>query len=197
MVLVMKNDLVHYLQQGRDVLLWKLDDLSEYDARRPMVGTGTNLLGIVKHVASVESGYFGEVFARPFPEMLSWTAEDAEPNADFWATAEESRESIIDLYRRVWSHSDETIAALDLDAPGLVPWWPAERQEVTLHRILVHTVAETQRHGGHADILRELIDGSIGHRPGVDNLDDRVVWDTHRARLEQVARDASGRSGDS
>jgi uncharacterized damage-inducible protein DinB len=197
MVFVMKNDLVHYLQQGRDVLLWKLDDLSEYDARRPMVGTGTNLLGIVKHVASVESGYFGEVFARPFPEMLSWTAEDAEPNADFWATAEESRESIIDLYRRVWSHSDETIAALDLDAPGLVPWWPAERQEVTLHRILVHMVAETQRHGGHADILRELIDGSIGHRPGVDNLDDRVVWDTHRARLEQVARDASGRSGDS
>jgi hypothetical protein len=193
-VLVMKNDLAHYLQQGRDVLLWKLEGLGEYDVRRPLVATGTNLLGIVKHVASTESGYLGEVFDRPFPETLSWIAEDAEPNADMWATAAESRDSIIELYHRVWQHSDETIAALELDSPGLVPWWPAERQNVTLHRILVHMISETHRHGGHADILREVIDGSVGHRPDFDNLDDRVEWEPYRARLEQAARDASERA---
>jgi hypothetical protein len=50
---------------AREALVWKLDGLSEYDARRPMVPTGTNLLGLVKHVASVEAGYFGETFDRP------------------------------------------------------------------------------------------------------------------------------------
>jgi hypothetical protein len=189
----MKDDLVRYLQQGREVLLWKLGGLGEYDARRPMVRTGTNLLGIVKHVAGVESGYFGDVFARPFPETLPWDAEDAEPNADMWATADESRDSITDLYRRVWAHSDETIAALDLDAPGLVPWWPAERQKVTLHRVFLHVIAETHRHGGHVDIVRELIDGAVRHRADSDNMDDRVDWEKHRVRLEQAARDAAAR----
>jgi hypothetical protein len=188
----MKNDLVNYLQQGREVLLWKLEGVSEYAARRPMVPTGTNLLGLVKHVAGVEAGYFGGVFLRPFPETLSWSAEDAEPNADMWATVDESRASITDLYRRVWKHSDETIAALDLDAPGVVPWWPPERRNVTLHRVLAHIISETQRHCGHADILRELIDGAVGHRAGTDNLDDRVDWKSHRSRLERVAREAGG-----
>jgi hypothetical protein len=81
----MKDDLIRYLQQGREVLLWKLDGVTEYDVRRPMVPTGTNLLGIVKHVATVESGYFGGVFGRPFPEALSWIQDDAEPNGDMWA----------------------------------------------------------------------------------------------------------------
>ena len=118
-----KDTLQRYLQRGREALLTKLDGVSEYDARRPLVPTGTNLLGIVKHVASVESGYLGEVFGRPFPEPLPWFEEGAEPNADMWATAEESRDGIIELYRRVWAHSDATIAALGLDARGSVPWW--------------------------------------------------------------------------
>jgi uncharacterized damage-inducible protein DinB len=189
----MKDDLMRYLQQGREVLLWKLDGTSEYDARRPMVPTGTNLLGIVKHVAAVEAGYFGEVFGRPFPEELPWAAEDAEPNADMWATVDESRQSIIDLYRRVWTHSDQTIDSLDLDAEGVVAWWPPERRNVTLHRILLHMVAETQRHAGHADILRELIDGSVGHRADSDNLDPRMDWEKYRLRLEHAAREAGNR----
>src|SRR3954447_21230257 len=97
-----KADLALYLQRGREALLWKLDGVSEYDVRRPLVPTGTNLLGLVKHVASVEAGYLGEVFGRPFPEPLPWLDSDAEPNADMWATAEESRQHVIDLYRRVW-----------------------------------------------------------------------------------------------
>src|SRR4029453_670668 len=86
-----KADLHRYLQAGREALLWKLDGLSEYDIRRPMVPTGTNLLGIVKHVAGVEAGYLGDTFGRPFEEPLPWLDDDAEPNADMWATAEESR----------------------------------------------------------------------------------------------------------
>ena len=153
---------------ARDALLWKLDGLSEYDIRRPLTPTGTNLLGLVKHLASVELGYFGDTFGRPFGEPLPWFDEDAEANADMWAAADESREQIIGLYRRAWAHSDATIGALALDAIGHVPWWPGEHSEVTLHRILVHVVAETDRHAGHADIVRELIDGAAGLREGND-----------------------------
>jgi len=185
-----KADLVHYLQQAREALLWKLDGLSDYDARRPLVFTGTNLLGLVKHVASVEAGYFGATFGRPFPEPMPWIEEDAEDNADMWADESESREQIVDLYRRVRAHGDTTIAELPLDATGRVPWWPAERAEVSLHRILVHVTAEVNRHAGHADIVRELIDESVGVRAAHSNLPpgDRDWWVAYRERLERVAR---------
>jgi uncharacterized damage-inducible protein DinB len=188
-----KDDLQRYLQQVREALLWKLDGASEYDVRRPLTPTGTNLLGLVKHVASVEAGYLGDCFGRPFPEPLPWFEDDAEPNADMWATAEESRDDILGLYRRVWKHSDETIAASGLDAEGAVPWWPEERQVVTLHRILIHVIAETNRHAGHADIVRELIDGSVGHRADNDNMAgfDDAKWTAYRDRLDAAARAAA------
>jgi uncharacterized damage-inducible protein DinB len=184
-----KAVLHRYLQTAREVLLWKLDGLRERDVRRPLTPTGTNLLGLVKHVASVEAGYLGEVFGRPFPEPLPWYAPDAEPNADMWATPEETRDDIIGLYRRVWAHSDSTIDALPLDASGRVPHWPPERQDVTLLQVLVHLIAETHRHAGHADIVRELIDGAAGLRPDVDNLvpGDAAWWDAYRRRLETAA----------
>ncbi|HEV2451003.1 MAG TPA: DinB family protein [Streptosporangiaceae bacterium] len=187
-----KADLHRYLQEARDALLWKLEGLSEYDIRRPMTPTGTNLLGVVKHVASVELGYLGETFGRPSDEPLPWFAEDAEPNADMWATVSESREQIVGLYHRVWAHSDATITALPLDAPGRVPWWPEERNPVTLHEILVRMVAETNRHAGHADIVRELIDRSIGYQNGNDNLPpgDQAWWQDYHDRLERAAREA-------
>jgi uncharacterized damage-inducible protein DinB len=188
-----KADLRRYLQAAREALLWKLDGLSEYDIRRPLVPTGTNLLGLVKHVASVEAGYFGATFGRPYGEPLPWLDEAAEPNADMWATAEQSREDIVGLYHRVWAHSDATIDALALDAMGSVPWWPEDRRQVTLHRILLHMTAETHRHAGHADIVRELIDGAAGVREGNDNLPpgDRAWWESYRSRLEQAAREAA------
>jgi uncharacterized damage-inducible protein DinB len=187
-----KADLRRYLQTAREALVWKLDGLPEYDIRRPLTPTGTNLLGLVKHVAGVEAGYLGATFGRPFGESLPWMAEDAEPNADMWATAEQSREQIIGLYHRVWAHSDATIEALPLDAAGRVPWWPDERSEVTLHRILIHMIAETDRHAGHADIVRELIDGAVGLREDNDNMPpgDLAWWTNHRDRLERVAREA-------
>jgi len=187
-----KAHLHRYLQIARDVLLWKLDGLAEYDIRRPLTPTGTNLLGLVKHVASVEFGYFGATFGRPSDEPLPWYADDAEPNADMWATAAETRAQIIDLYHRAWAHSDATIDALPLDAPGQVPHWPGERATVTLHQILIHVIAETHRHAGHADVVRELIDGTVGLRVDNDNMagGDGTWWADYRDRLERAARAA-------
>jgi hypothetical protein len=90
-------------------------------------------------------------------------------------------------------HADATIAELPLDAAGSVPWWRPERRDVTLHQVLVHVIAETHRHAGHADIVRELIDGTAGLRPGNDNLapGDEAWWAGYRERLERVAREAS------
>lgn len=191
-----KSVLQSYLQAARDALLWKLEGLSEYDIRRPLTPSGTNLLGIVKHLASVELGYFGAVFGRPSDEPLPWFEEGAEPNADMYAAADETREQITGLYRRAWAHSDATIGALPLDARGRVPWWPEDRNEVTLQRSLVHMIAETNRHAGHADIVRELIDGSAGLRRDNDNMapGDDGWWKAYRARVESAAAQAAGRA---
>ena len=184
-----KHDLHRYLQVGREAILWKLDGLSEYDARRPLVPTGTNLLGLIKHLASVELGYFGDCFGRPHGVALPWYDDEAEANADMWATAEEARDEIVGLYHTAWAHSDATIEALDLESVGRVPWWPTDRNEVTLHRILVHVATETHRHAGHADIVRELIDGSAGLLPGNENLPERDTawWAAYHAGIEQAA----------
>jgi uncharacterized damage-inducible protein DinB len=188
-----KEHLHRYLQVAREALLWKLDGLSEYDVRRPMTPTGTNLLGLVKHVASVELGYFGTTFGRPSEEPLPWYADDAEPNADMWATADETREQIIGLYHRAWAHSDATIEMLALDAVGHVPHWPDDRSEVTLHQILVHVISESHRHAGHADIIRELIDRAAGLRKDNDNMGsgDPEWRENYRSRLEHVAQEFS------
>ena len=191
-----KADLHGSLRSAREAVLLKLEGLSEYDVRRPLVPTGTNLLGLVKHLATVEFGHFGAAFGRPFDERLPWVDDDnAEPNADMWATADESRDRVVDLYGRITAHSDTVIDALPLDAVGHVPWWPPEFSEVTLHRILVHTIAEAHRHAGHADIIRELIDGSAGLTAGGDLLpsDDAAWWDSYRGRLERAAREVGSR----
>jgi hypothetical protein len=190
-----KQVLHRYLTKQRDALLAKLDGVSERDVRWPMTPTGTNLLGLVKHVASVELGYFGEVFDRPSNIPLPWSDEGAELNADMWATADESRADIVALYRQATQHADATIAALPLDAPGRVPWWPPERWQVTLHQIMVHMSVEVARHAGHADIIRELIDGAAGDNDG--NLPDQTApeWATYRARLERSALEVAERTG--
>ncbi|MDQ1012857.1 hypothetical protein QFZ82_007342 [Streptomyces sp. V4I23] len=187
-----KRDLHFYLQSARDALLWKLEGLSEYDVRRPMTPTGTNLLGMVKHAASVELGYLGDTFGRPSGEPLPWLEDGAEPNADMWATAAESREYIVELYRRAWAHADATIDALALDTIGRVPWWPSGRDEVTLHHAVVRVIADTHRHAGHADIIREQLDGAVGMNKGNDNMPpgDSAWWENYRDRLERAAREA-------
>lgn len=193
-----KAALRRHLDTARQALLWKLESVSEYDVRRPLTPTGTNLLGLVKHLAYVELGYFGDVFDRPHGEPMPWDGDDgdgseADPNADLYATAEESRDEILALYRRATAHADATIEELGLDATGTVGWWPPDQNPVTLHGILVHLIAETNRHLGHADILREQLDGAVGHRPAVDNLPDadEAWWAAYVDRVEAAALAAS------
>jgi hypothetical protein len=191
-----KADLHRYLQEARDALLWKLDGLTEYDIRRPLVPTGTNLLGLVKHLALVEQGYFGDTFARPPDDKIPW--DEADPNSDMFAAPEESRVFITGLYRKACAQSNATIDALPLDAVGHVPWWPADGNEVTLHHILIRLVAETNRHAGQADVVRELIDGTAGLSDEVSNLpsEDPAWWAAHRDRVERAAQQAAAASTD-
>ena len=183
----MKATLHDYLRRRRADLLGKLDGLGEYDVRRPGTPTGTNLLGLVKHVAYVQLGYFGEVLGRPGGRPYPW--DGGAPDDDMWAPAAESRADVVELYRFSAAHADATIEDLPLDAVGEVPWWPPERRHPTLHTLLVHMGVEVARHAGHADILRELIDGAAGMSAGNSNLPERGAdeWAAYRARIQAAA----------
>jgi hypothetical protein len=177
----LKEELHRKLQASRAALLSKLVDLSEYDRRRPMTPTGTNLLGLVKHLAGLEYGYLGESFGYPAPESMSWMEDGSIwEGGDMWAKPEESSEYITGLYGRACAHADGVIAALDLESPGSVKHWPEDRRATTLGVLLIRMVAETAQHAGHADIVRELIDGKGG--PDQDAIGDS----TWRAYVSQV-----------
>jgi hypothetical protein len=188
-----KKDLHHYLQGARETLVWKLDGLGEHDVRRPLTPTGTNLLGLVKHNAATHLRYFGDVFGRPTDPSLSWLMGGGDPNGEFWAPPDQGREEILDGHRRACALADATITKLPVDAVGRVPWWGDG--PVTLLAVLVHVTAESQRHAGHADIVRELLDGSVGLLHGFDNL--RIAEPAGRRefhdRVEAAARLAAGR----
>lgn len=187
--------LLRYLQLGRDAVVWKLDGVSEYDARRPITPTGTNLLGLVKHLAGVEYEYFHDCMGRA-GTLVPWLHADgagSEMGGDTWATAEESREYIVDLYRAVAAEDDAVVRELGLDGEGFVPWWGGGRGAVcTIRELLVHMIAETHRHAGHADILRESIDGIAGWQSSASLLPDRDEegWIAHVDTLERIAREA-------
>lgn len=176
-----KQVLKKYLQEAREALLWKLEGLTEKQARWPLVPSGNNLLGLVKHCANVEIGYFGPTFGRAWPnpaELVSDATWEEDPQADWYATADESVASVVDLYRRAWVFCDETIDTMPLDTVGQVPWW--RTSEVTLFRIIVHVTDELARHAGHADILRELTDRSVGLHADNTNIPD---WEKGDAEL--------------
>lgn len=181
----LKEELHSKLRASRAVLLSKLDGLSEYDRRRPMTATGTNLLGLVKHLTGLEYGYLGESFGRPAPETLPWVEDGSIwQGGDMWAKPDESSEYLIGLYQRACAHADGVIAALELDAPGSVAHWPEDRRQTTLGVLLIRMVAETAQHAGHADIVRELIDGKGG--PDQDSIDE-PTWREYIAKVQAAA----------
>jgi len=186
-----KSVLHDALKRSRADLVAKLDGLAEYDVRCPMTPTGTNLLGLVKHVGIASIGYFSVVFGRdPGIDVVAlWGTGDE----NLWARAGQTRQRILDLYAHAARVSDDTIAALDLDAPGVVPWWPPATQQVTLCQIIIHLILEIERHAGHADLLRELIDGQAGRHADDPSLGARTLeqWADRRGRIEQAARAAA------
>lgn len=178
-------DLQRYLQQARDSLVRSLEGLPEHDVRRPFTPTGTNLLGIVKHLVGVEVGYLVESVGREAP-LLPWNEDGSVwEGADMWARADESREWILGLYRTAWQLSDASIADLPLDAPATVAWWPEERRVTTFGHVLVRTLTDTAQHAGHADILRELVDGQAGRDR--DEQGDAAQWAGYVARIQAAA----------
>jgi hypothetical protein len=187
---VAKEHLHDHLRWARDALVWKLDGLSDYDVRRPMTATGTNLLGLVKHVAIWDSRYLGEVFDRPFPEALPRWDDASARGTDHWARIDECRSDIVGLYERVCAHTDATIDALALDDLGYVPWWD---EKIPLFNVMLHCLSDTTRHAGHADILRESIDGAVGFERGASpgHGRDAGFWSERRQMIEQVAKAAS------
>jgi uncharacterized damage-inducible protein DinB len=185
-----KAALQHYLQSSRDALLWKLEGLDERELRMPRTATGTNLIGLVKHMANVEIGYFGDAFGRPWPTVEERVTEqqyETDPLVDMYAAEDDTCAGIVDLYRRVWAFADATIEQLPLDALGNVPWWSPDRNPVSLERVIVHVIVDLTRHTGHADIVRESIDGAVGLRAGVSTLPDDQDWPAHVARLTALA----------
>ena len=186
-----KTNLHHYLKHEREAVLANLDGLSDYDVRRPLTVTGTNLLGLVKHLATWEARYLGEVFARPFPEPLPrWDVEDVQPARRHVGDSRRVPGRIVGRYRCVWAHRDATVASLALGDTGRVALWGDA--EVPLFNILVHLVAETSRHAGHADILREELDGAVGTDAEGMAVEqhDRAFWDERREQIEAAARSA-------
>jgi hypothetical protein len=186
----MKATQLTYLRGLREAVLWKVEGVAERDLRMPMTPTGTNLLGLVKHLAAMEAAYFGECLGRPWPEPKPWMGADAPVNSDMFATAEESPEEIIGLYRRTCEWAEETYADLDLDSPARVSWWG--EPETTLGRLLIHMNVETARHAGHLDIVRETVDGARGMRPDNSNLpdSDESWWQNYVAELRDIAERA-------
>ena len=180
-----EKTLLHtHLQLQRDALLWKLDDLGDADLRRPMTDTGTNLLGLVKHLTGVEGAYFCDAFGRERPPLAWEDDEDAAMGefSDMYAKPDETADEIVASYRAATAVADQSIETLDLDAVGRHHLGIS----VSLRWMLLTVLLDTTRHAGHADIVREMIDGTAGHSrdwSGVPPADDEEYRTTYLARV--------------
>ena len=152
-----KESLHVALDRHRDVVLWKVSGVSDEDLRRPLTPSGTNPLGLVKHLAWCEWGWFCETFDRPF-EPFPYPDD---PDADLRVEPNETTEDILRRYAKARADADAVIASLDVEDTGV----SAHDTTVTLRWVLIHMIEETARHTGHLDILRELIDGQTGDHP--------------------------------
>ncbi|CAM5354903.1 hypothetical protein GCM10010329_40120 [Streptomyces spiroverticillatus] len=147
-----KSTLLASLDQHRDIALWKLEGLDDVQLRRPLTPSGTSLLGLVKHLAAIEYGWFCETFGYETEKL--WFA----PEDDLTVGPDETAAQIVELYGRARKAADRVIHDLDLDHTG-TSW---DGTTVSLRWVLVHMLEDTVRHTGHMDIVRELIDGATG-----------------------------------
>jgi uncharacterized damage-inducible protein DinB len=149
--------LTQQLDFHRATLLRKLEGLDDDTLRRPMTASGLSLLGLVKHLAATEHGWFLKIYAG-LPEPDLYPTSDG-PDAEFRVGPDETAAALVERYLRICERSRAVVAAGELDDVVRTPWGA----EVNLRAILVHMVQETARHNGHADIIREAIDGTTGH----------------------------------
>lgn len=183
-----KDVLEHYLRRAHRSVHRTIDGVSEYDLRRPLTPTGTNLLGVVKHLATVEHGYLVTLPGRTSPaaEVITWDDEESmTDNADLWVERDMSSESVISLYDQVEVASLASMRELPLDTPVTVPWWRPDARDTTLGLLAVHVIAETAQHAGQLDILREQLDGATAESSGDGR--DTTWW---RAYVDKISAEA-------
>ena len=149
--------LTQQLDFHRATLLRKLEGLDAEQLRRPMTASGLSLLGLVKHLADTEQGWFLKIYGgSPEPDLF---ATEGDPTAEFRVEAEETTDAIVEAYVRTCERARAVVAAGGLDDVVTTP----SGAEANLRAILLHLIQETARHNGHADIIREAIDGTTGH----------------------------------
>jgi uncharacterized damage-inducible protein DinB len=154
-----KDTLLALLDNNRAVVLWKVDGLSLDEASRPVVASGTSLLGLVKHLAYVERWWFDDFFAGN-TVGYPWSEED--PDADFRIEDGETIDGIVSLYTEAVARWNELVTNAQMDDLSV---GSRGGERFALRWIVAHMIEETARHAGHADIARELIDGSTGDYP--------------------------------
>ena len=144
-----------FLDRYRETILWKLDGLTTEQASARLVPSASTLLGIVKHLAYVERGWFPIYFAGG-PVNYPWPENEPDQDIDFRVSATDTIESVSALYEQEIARSREIVDGASLDDLSK----EQDRGPRTLRWIMVHMIEETARHAGHADILREQIDGA-------------------------------------
>jgi hypothetical protein len=180
-----ERELLHgRLKEARDALIWKVEDLDEEDRRRPMTPTGTNLIGLIKHMTWIEGWYLCEFFDRERPRLeWEWDVDaDWGHHSHMYATPEETTDDLIAAYRATNVAADRVIEELELDAVG--QHWSGKT--VSLRSMLLAVLVDTTRHAGHSDIVREMIDGSTGdrHKPsGFYGAADKDYRSAYLARV--------------
>ena len=145
-----------FLDHYRKTLLEVCEGLSEEQLRRPMVESGTSLLGLVKHLAFVERGWFHEVVGN---QEYAYPFDVDDPDADFRIEEHETAADIFDLYRAACERSRQALEAASLDD---VVEFARRSADYNVRWVVVHMLEETARHVGHADIIREQLDGATG-----------------------------------
>ncbi|MCA1831372.1 MAG: DinB family protein [Actinomycetota bacterium] len=152
-----RSALTAFLDFGRATLLEKMVGLDDEALRRPVAPSGLTLLGILKHAGGFEHWWFAINFAQTGEPLLYW--DDDDPDVDMRATENETTEQLVDSFLRMCERSRQIVA----EAPSLDQKVPnKKRGEVDLRWIMLHLIEEYARHNGHADIIRELIDGETG-----------------------------------
>ncbi len=147
-----RGALTQHLAFQRATLLMKLEGLDDASLRRPMTPSGLSLLGLVRHLTVTEHGWFIAIYGgEPDPY-------DDDPEADFRVGPDESTSAVVELYRRTCERADQIVAEGGLDDVVRTPGGA----EVNLRAVLTHMIQETARHNGHADLMREAIDGTTG-----------------------------------
>ncbi|MFI7059936.1 DinB family protein [Kribbella sp. NPDC050124] len=152
-----RESLTQQLDFHRATLLRKLEGLDGEQLRRPMTASGLSLLGLVKHLAETEHGWFLRIYGGSLEPDLFSTGND--PDADFRVGPDETADALVGQYLLTCERARAVVAAGGLDDVVTTP----SGAEANLRAILVHMIQETARHNGHADIIREAIDGATGH----------------------------------